>query len=132
MSANNDLGRPPDAGFGVLPFLAMELVNGEPFTLICATALPEPGGNGSSCFCRFATPSSTHRQAVIRRDPKPANILVSSDGTPKIVDFGIASALHPSSCAQATCMTCAGQPLGTLRCVSPEQAFGQRDQLDTR
>jgi serine/threonine protein kinase len=60
-----------------------------------------------------------HGLGVVHRDLKPANILRASTGTPKIVDFGIASA------AEETILTEVGTVLGTLRYLSPEQADGR-------
>ncbi len=60
-----------------------------------------------------------HRSGVVHRDLKPANILRASDGTPKIADFGIASAVGE------TRLTAVGTVLGTLRYLSPEQAAGE-------
>jgi serine/threonine protein kinase len=60
-----------------------------------------------------------HRLGVVHRDLKPANILRASDGTPKIADFGIASAVGE------TVLTEVGTVLGTLRYLSPEQAAGE-------
>ncbi len=60
-----------------------------------------------------------HRLGVVHRDLKPANILRASDGTPKIADFGIASAVGETK------LTAAGTVLGTLRYLSPEQASGE-------
>jgi len=61
-----------------------------------------------------------HRLGVVHRDLKPANILRASDGTPKIADFGIASAVGE------TMLTEVGTVLGTLRYLSPEQAAGEQ------
>jgi serine/threonine protein kinase len=60
-----------------------------------------------------------HGLGVVHRDLKPANILRASDGTPKIADFGIASAVGE------TMLTEVGTVLGTLRYLSPEQAGGE-------
>jgi parallel beta-helix repeat protein len=71
-----------------------------------------------------------HQLGVIHRDLKPSNILVTDDGQPHVVDFGLAKAvLGPSS--QLT-LSMDGQLVGTLPYMSPEQALGRSNKLDTR
>lgn len=72
-----------------------------------------------------------HQRAVIHRDLKPSNIIITPEGQPKILDFGVARALDPD--LQLTTMqTQIGQLIGTLPYMSPEQAVGDLDRLDTR
>ena len=87
-----------------------------------------------------------HHHSVIHRDLKPSNILVvdeesdpsipSSEGAtvvgqPKILDFGIARAMD-SDVRATTQRTDVGELLGTLQYMSPEQAAGNPDDIDTR
>jgi serine/threonine-protein kinase len=77
---------------------------------------------------------AAHEQGIIHRDLKPANIKVRSDGTVKVLDFGLAKAMEPagSSAANASlaatittpAMTQAGMIVGTAAYMSPEQAAG--------
>lgn len=60
-----------------------------------------------------------HARGVVHRDLKPANLLLASDETVKIADFGIARAV------EETMVTQAGTVLGTLQYLSPEQAAGK-------
>jgi serine/threonine-protein kinase len=60
-----------------------------------------------------------HSQGVIHRDIKPSNVLVRSDGTVKVTDFGIAKILGASR------LTSTGQTMGTVRYMSPEQVRGK-------
>ena len=79
---------------------------------------------------------AAHDQGIVHRDLKPANIKVRSDGTVKVLDFGLAKALDPAAGTEAgaamansptltsPAMTQRGVILGTSAYMSPEQAKG--------
>jgi len=77
---------------------------------------------------------AAHEQGIIHRDLKPANIKVRSDGTVKVLDFGLAKALDPPAASRdvaqsptitSPAMTQAGMILGTAAYMSPEQVKGR-------
>jgi len=67
-----------------------------------------------------------HSRGVIHRDLKPANIMVRSDGTVAVLDFGVARATMFSGATRP------GDYLGTPLYMSPEQAMARPDEVDAR
>jgi WD40 repeat protein len=70
-----------------------------------------------------------HRLGIVHRDLKPGNILVDADGEPKVIDFGVARTTD-ADLAMPTLQTDAGQLVGTLRYMSPEQFDADACQID--
>jgi serine/threonine protein kinase/tetratricopeptide (TPR) repeat protein len=71
-----------------------------------------------------------HQNRVIHRDLKPSNIIITEDGHPYVVDFGLAKAILEDE--QAPAISVDGETVGTPAYMSPEQAAGRVDEVDTR
>ncbi len=73
--------------------------------------------------------SYAHQNGVMHRDLKPANILVDDDSQPHVLDFGLAKDIDCEADASEP-ISIAGQVVGTLPYLSPEQARGDQDRVD--
>ena len=103
-------------------FLVMEYVDGPTLKALLDLhgALPDWRTVAAIGEQMAAALGEAHRQGLIHRDVKPANILFTSDGVVKVVDFGIAKALSASSHT----LTAAGTTVGTAAYIAPEQYAG--------
>ena len=119
-----------DAGFGVQPFFAMELIHGKPLVEYANEHKLTTRQRLELMIQVCDAVEHAHQRGIIHRDLKPGNILVDETGQPKILDFGLARATD--SDAQATRQTDIGQLLGTLAYMSPEQVLADPYALDTR
>jgi eukaryotic-like serine/threonine-protein kinase len=103
-------------------YLIMELVQGEPLSAVIARQERLSPGDTLRIVSQSADAlAAAHEAGIVHRDIKPGNLLVTSDGTTKITDFGIARAMWA---AQASHLTQTGMVMGTASYVSPEQATG--------
>ncbi len=75
--------------------------------------------------------SYAHQRGIIHRDLKPSNIFVDAEGQPHVLDFGLAKQ-SDSAAGAGEMLSIAGQVMGTLPYMSPEQARGEHDDVDTR
>ncbi len=104
-------------------YLVMELVSGRPVTEYCL----EGGISIRDRLRLFQAICSAiqyaHQNLILHRDLKPQNILVTSDGQVKVLDFGIARLADDAAAGDA--VTTMLHPM-TLSCASPEQVRGDR------
>jgi hypothetical protein len=115
---------------GGVSFLTMELVEGT--TL--ADLVPE-GGMPLAQFLRIAVPladavNAAHERGILHRDLKPGNVMVTPEGRVKVLDFGLAKLTEAAQDAALVMRdgphtTSAGQIIGTLFYMAPEQAEGK-------
>lgn len=105
------------------PYLAMEFVEGEPIDRYCDRERLTVEQRLSLFAAVARAVEHAHRNLVVHRDLKPSNILVAADGTPKLLDFGIAKLLDPASDVE-TPATRTGVRLLTPDYASPEQLRG--------
>jgi len=105
---------------GPEPFLAMELVLGESLVAYAdRRALDVPARLELIARVCDAV-HHAHSKGIVHRDLKPSNVLVTADGAPKVLDFGIARAAR-SDLDATSVHTAEGELMGTLPYMSPEQ-----------
>src|SRR5439155_6477978 len=75
------------------PYLVMELIDGRPIAEYCDAQSPSVAERLKLFLQVCSAVQYAHQRLIIHRDIKPGNILVTSDGTPKLLDFGIAKIL---------------------------------------
>jgi serine/threonine-protein kinase len=104
-----------------VPFLVMELVDGEPIDRWCARHAADAETRIRLIATVAEAVAHAHRQLIVHRDLKPSNILIDRAGRPKLLDFGIAGSLDPS---EAALTGEDGAPM-TLAYASPERLRGE-------
>ena len=120
------------------PFFAMELVVGERFDSYIRMSVLTPRQVVELFRSVVDAVAYAHRRGVIHRDLKPGNVLVDTDGHPRVLDFGLARPMENSAVGMldgfglAGGETVAGEFLGTFAYAAPEQLRGDPDAIDSR
>ncbi|WP_328537760.1 protein kinase domain-containing protein [Streptomyces sp. NBC_00344] len=109
-------------GGNTVPYIVMELVEGRTIRdLLINAEAPPPEQALIIVSGVLEALAYSHQHGIVHRDIKPANVIITDAGAVKVMDFGIARALHGA----ASTMTQTGMVMGTPQYLSPEQALGK-------
>jgi len=107
-----------------LPYLIMEFVDGQPIHRYCAARQLDLAERLRLFVQVCSAVHYAHQRLIIHRDIKPSNILITADGIPKLLDFGIAKILDPERGPLRSTATVSMVRLLTPAYASPEQLRG--------
>ena len=108
-----------------LPYFAMELIDGQSITEYCDQHRLSIDERLRLFHTVCTAVHYAHQHLLIHRDIKPGNILVTREGVPKLLDFGIAKALKPTLAPEKFSATVSGLWMMTPNYASPEQIRGE-------
>ncbi len=107
------------------PYFVMEHIDGVPIDVYCDERELNVAERVRLFTKVCAAVHYAHQNLIVHRDLKPSNILVTTDGEPKLLDFGIAKLLNPELLGLPA-LTRADQRIMTYEYASPEQVQGQQ------
>jgi WD40 repeat protein/tRNA A-37 threonylcarbamoyl transferase component Bud32 len=110
-----------------VPFLVSDFVQGITLTDLLSSRRPGFSEVAEMVAAVADALHYAHKHGVVHRDVKPSNIMIDDDGTPHVMDFGLAK----RDAGEIT-MTVEGQVLGTPAYMPPEQARGEGHTVDAR
>jgi eukaryotic-like serine/threonine-protein kinase len=105
------------------PYLVMDYVEGQPIDEYCKTHKLSTVERLELFRTVCSAVTYAHQNLVVHRDLKPGNILITADGTPKLLDFGIAKLLRPEYSTSMAMTRTDLRPM-TPEYASPEQVLG--------
>ena len=107
---------------GATPYIVMEYVEGDTLRDVLRREGPLPPERAMALAADICGALDfSHRNGIVHRDVKPGNVMITPQGTVKVMDFGIARAVSDS----AATMTSTAAVIGTAQYLSPEQARGE-------
>src|SRR5262249_36816385 len=124
----------PGCSGAARPYFVMELVRGLPITAYCDNQRLTVRQRLELFVGVCQAVQHAHQKGIIHRDLKPSNVLVTlceGKPVPKVIDFGVAKAMHQPLTERALC-TQHGALVGTLEYMGPEQAEMSALGVDTR
>ncbi len=108
------------------PFLAMQWLDGEPLSVRLRKGRLTVDDAIRLALCVAEALSCAHEAGVLHRDVKPSNLILDSESSVRVVDFGVARRLR-----ETVAVTTTGMIVGSCAYMSPEQALARRD-IDMR